>query len=256
MPISQVCAIVLAAGKSKRFISNNQSKLLTKLCGKELILYPLDLLESLKIKKTFVLGASRHEICSVLSDHAKQTAAFVYQEEQRGTGHALACSRDHWSRSHILVLNGDMPLVTPDLIEKLINQNASSQADLSFVVFKASDPGTYGRVITDQISGKTKIVEYKDCSEEEKQVNLVNAGIYLFKKEFLEKYIDALSDKNESREFYLTDLVLLASDNGFKVDTLIAEESLVLGVNTVQDFIKIEAIMQEKTDLRLIEICS
>lgn len=256
MPISQVCAVVLAAGKSKRFISNNPSKLLTKLCGKELVLYSLDLLENLKIKKTFVLGANRHEICAALSDHARQTATFVYQEEQRGTGHALACSRDHWSRSVILVLNGDMPLVTPALIEKLINQNASTQADLSFVVFKASDPGTYGRVLIDSSNQSAKIVEFKDCSDEEKQINLVNAGIYLFKKEFLEKYIDALSDKNESGEFYLTDLVLLASDNGFKVDTLIADESLVLGVNTVQDFIKIEALMQKKTGLKLMEICS
>ncbi len=253
MPISQVCAVVLAAGQSKRFLSNYKSKLLAKLCGKELILYSLELLEHSKIKKTFVLGHDRHEICSLVSEHAKQTASFVYQEIQRGTGHALACSKDHWSRSMVLVVNGDMPLLSSRLIEQLINENFKSQADVSFVAFKAAYPGTYGRVMIDAESSKAKIVEYKDCSEREKQVDLVNAGLYLFKKEFLEKYIDALSDKNESGEFYLTDLIGLASDNGLKVEIIQAAEEEVLGVNTVADFLKAEAILRRKIIANLIE---
>lgn len=243
MPLSNVCAVVLAAGQSKRFLSKT-SKLLTKICGKEMISFPLSLLESLDIKKTFVLGHEREQVSTLISKKAKHSTSFVYQNEQLGTGHALACSRKKWCRNSVLALNGDMPLVTSNLVKKLITEHKQKAAAISFVAFKATDPGQYGRVFC--ADGKVEIVEWKDCSDEQRTNNLVNAGLYIFAKDFLEQSIDELSDKNASAEFYLTDLVAIASSKDLTVNVVEAPEAECLGVNTVEELEAAEAALKAR----------
>lgn len=235
--MQNIYAVVLAAGRSKRFLGPT-SKLLTPLCGRPVLLYCLQLLESLNLPKSFVLGHEAEKVQTLIEQHAQQPASFDLQTEQLGTGHAVACSQQSWQGSQILVLNADMPLVTPELIDKLVTSHVSTRATASFVAFEATDPGSYGRVI--QSHDSVQIIEAKDCSDTEKQARLVNAGIYLFERKFLENYINKLENKNASREFYLTDLIGIASNQNLKINVIKAPEKILLGINTLEDFALVE----------------
>lgn len=248
MPLSRVSAVVLAAGASKRF-SGKDSKLLTKVGGKEMVRFPLELLDSLNLRKTFVLGHEKDKVAELIGQHAKHPVHFAFQHEQRGTGHALACAKKEWPFCGVLVLNADMPLVTPSLVKKLVSHHFESGSAVSFVAFNAADPAEYGRVFSD--GDKVKIVEAKDCSDEQKKNTLVNAGIYVFEKVFLTESVEKLSDQNASGEFYLTELVEIASSKGLKVSVIDAPEQECLGVNTLDELERAEKVLTEEQENQL-----
>jgi bifunctional UDP-N-acetylglucosamine pyrophosphorylase/glucosamine-1-phosphate N-acetyltransferase len=108
-------AVVLAAGRSTRF-KTQKSKQLYPICGQAMVVYPLRVLESLSIPISLVLGYQRDEIRHEVEREGVKDVAFVVQEEQKGTGHALACTQHTWDKEHLLVLNGDTPLITKDLL--------------------------------------------------------------------------------------------------------------------------------------------
>jgi bifunctional UDP-N-acetylglucosamine pyrophosphorylase/glucosamine-1-phosphate N-acetyltransferase len=241
MLLQDIYTVVLAAGRSSRFLGPD-SKLLTKLAGQELVLYPLQLLEALKLPKNFVLGHAAERIKPLLESRAKFPINFAYQLQQLGTGDALACSQENWQGKHILVLNADMPLLSTALLENLATAHTAASATITFGAFCTKTPNSYGRVV--QSVQQIKIVESKDCNEAEKQINLVNAGVYLFERNFLEENIHKLDANNMAQEFYLTDLIGLGSAHGQKIQLIEASETEALGINTLQDFAVAETALR------------
>ena len=228
--MSNVHAVVLAAGKSSRFIGP-WSKLLTPLNGQEMVLYSLKLLEQLKLPKTFVLGHQHELIQPLLAKHSSLPELyFALQTLQLGTGHALACSRDSWTKPNILVLNGDMPLLQAKLVQQLIAKHNQTQAVVSFVTFNASNPINYGRVFVNH--NNVRIVEHRDCNAQQLTCKQVNAGVYLFAREFLEQNLEKLDYNNAAKELYLTDLISIASKAKHQIVTLLGPENQLLGINT------------------------
>src|SRR5579871_4996801 len=116
--ITNVQAIILAAGKATRF-GTGKSKLLEKICGQEMILYPTKVFESLSIPTTLVVGYQKESVIDAVKKAHGDAVSFVVQEKQEGTGHAILCSQQTWHKEHILIINGDCPLVTVDIIEQL-----------------------------------------------------------------------------------------------------------------------------------------
>lgn len=241
--MQKVYAVILAAGRSKRF-AGPTSKLLTPLCQQPVVLYSLKLVESLNLPKSFVLGHEAEKIQALISQEAKQPTNFDLQSEQLGTGHAVACSQKSWLGEQILVLNADMPLVPADLVTKLIQLQCTTNSALSFVAFRATSPGSYGRIV--QSPSGIEIIEFKECSPEQQKINLVNAGIYIFSRTFLEKNLAKLSSGNTAHEFYLTDLVKIATEQKLTVNLLEAAEKFTLGINTREDFALVETILQKQ----------
>jgi bifunctional UDP-N-acetylglucosamine pyrophosphorylase/glucosamine-1-phosphate N-acetyltransferase len=237
-------AVVLAAGKSSRFIGP-QSKLLTKLAGQEILLYSLKLLESLKLPKTYVLGHQKTELQTLIIAHQNSPTAFALQAEPLGTGHALVCSLDSWTGTDILVLNGDMPLLDIALLQSFILQHRNQRADISFITFNAQNPSGYGRVIATPQT--VKIVEHKDCNAAQLLQTKVNAGVYLFARDFLRQNLPRLNTSNAAKEFYLTDLIALGSLQQCKIATFQGPEELLVGINTNAEFAVAEAILKRKT---------
>lgn len=230
---SKLQAIVLAAGKAKRF-KTGRTKLLEKICGQEMILYATKMLEQLKIKTTIVVGHQKNDIQRIITDHHADTILFAHQEKQLGTGHAVLCTKEHWQSENILVLNGDMPLITEEIIIELYQQHSQSKAAISFVISHLDHPNhSYGRVIkhADQIT----IVEAKDFKGDPNDHCWINAGIYLINKNFLEKYIEKIESNNANNEFYLTDLVGIASDQSLSVKTVSAPFDRIRGVNNLEE---------------------
>lgn len=236
-------SIILAAGKSTRFNSNG-TKLIEKICGRPMIVYTLKLLEELNIDATFVVGHQKELIENIIlkniSNNTNINVNFVLQKEQLGTGHAVACTQEVWEKDNILIINGDTPLVNNKIIEELYKKHIESNAAISFVVAKCpSDNHAYGRIIKDK-SG-IKIVEAKDFNKNIYTENYdINAGIYIAKTDFLKNCINKINTQNASKEFYLTDLIQIASDQNLTVTIYKAEFDIVMGINTPYELWKTE----------------
>jgi len=238
-------AIILAAGKSTRF-NTKQSKLTEKICGQEMILYPTKLLASLGIATTVVVGYQREIVESLIRKNHGERVKFVHQKEQIGTGHALLCTQELWDKKHILILNGDVPLINSDLINSLYQKHIKENAQVTFVTAHNIDPSlsAYGRVV--QEGNKIKIIEAKDDKEERKEHCCINAGIYLINKDFLQTAIHELEKSKVTGELYITDLIHNASDKGLKVETVSTSFDIIRGINTLQELWAVEQIKRSE----------
>jgi len=248
--MNEIQAVVLAAGKSTRF-GTHFNKLLMPLYGKPLITHITDIVRQCGMDTTVVLGHLREQVMQAIT-HRIPTVSYAYQEEQRGTGHALLCSRSSWHCDNILVLNGDMPLLTVALIEEMIAQHKNSDAAVTFVVaYPNTTRHAYGRVLTD--NEFVRIVEAKDFTGDMNYNYPINAGIYLFKRSFLETHIDELQTQNAQKQLYVTDLIGIASGLNFGVTLVESSYDIVRGVNTMAEFVAVQHAMHERIMLQWLE---
>lgn len=244
-------AIVPAAGKSTR-LKNGRNKLTEHICGQPMIVFATKMLQSLHIPTTLVVGQQKEIIQHCLETHNVH-ATYISQEEPLGTGHAVRCTQNIWHKDHILVLNGDVPLITADIIQQLFEKHLSSDAAVSFVMAHNTDPQTgYGRVVKDT-SGKVAIIEAKEFIGDPSEHCCINAGIYIFKRTFLEAYIDRLNPNKISNEYHITDLVALASAHDLPIATIIAPFDLVRGVNDQHELWAAEQIQRAHIIKELME---
>jgi bifunctional UDP-N-acetylglucosamine pyrophosphorylase / glucosamine-1-phosphate N-acetyltransferase len=239
MAATSVRAIVLAAGRSSRF-KGRVPKQLFPLCGRPLILYPLQVLSNMNLPVTMVVGYKADEIIALIKEQSFLQPTFVYQEVPLGTGDAVKKTQPYWDTDHILILNGDMPLIDKELINAVIEHHTTTRADITFVATYAFDPTGYGRVI--QEKGMISIIEHKECSEQQLSIDYVNAGVYLIKRQFLEAYLSTLSHHESSGEFYLPDLIQQACEREGRVEIVNAPYDGVRGINTLYEFWEVEQI--------------
>jgi bifunctional UDP-N-acetylglucosamine pyrophosphorylase / glucosamine-1-phosphate N-acetyltransferase len=237
-------AIILAAGKSKRF-KTGSSKLTQTLCGQPMILYQTLLFEKMNIETSVVIGHFKDELQKIITAVSNTLITFVEQKEQKGTGHALACTQSLWQKKYILVCNGDVPLITSEIINELYEKHVLTNAMVSFVTAHDTNPtNQYGRVIKkgDMIT----IVEAKDLSGSIEDYCCINAGIYLFNRDFLELHIEKLLLNDKAAEYYVTDLVNIASAHHFKINTINAPFDRVRGINTLEELWAAEHIKRSE----------
>lgn len=237
---SSLQAVVLAAGRSSRF-TTSKTKLSHRLCGQELIAFPLQLLSELQIPTTLILGYQK-ELILPLIDQYMPSALWVEQKEQRGTGHAVLCTQSLWTADHILVLNGDVPLLEKSDIEALIEKHISSHATVSCIATYNADPSVkgYGRIIKD--GSRIAIVEQREFTGNPAEQCLLNAGIYIFKRTFLEKTLPFLTTREDHHEIYITDLIEKANSLGEKIELIEVPFDHVRGVNTLHELWIVEHI--------------
>ena len=175
--IDNTQAIVLAAGGSTRF-KTDITKLRFPICGQAMVLYPIKIIAELQIPITVVIGFQKELVQNIIHQANIPNITFVEQKERRGTGHAVACTKSVWHADNILIINGDMPPVTSNIITKLCKSHQKNRAIISFVVAKSDDPNcTYGRIVNDD--HHIKIVEAKHFTASIYDHPLTNAGIYL-----------------------------------------------------------------------------
>lgn len=235
-------AIILAAGRSSRF-NTTTIKLAYPICGQPMIIYPVKLLNDLNIEPTLVLGYQKEVLLSIL-ENSKYKFNYAEQVEQRGTGHAVLCTRQFWNSEDILIINGDMPLIDEKIISKLIKLHKEADATVSFVTAQSIDPQMkgYGRVID-----KDNLIFIQEARDFIGNINdhkFINAGIYCVKRKFLENTIDKLDLHNNSGEFYITDLIRKASEANYVVKTLEASIDVVRGINTLKELATAQSIIQ------------
>jgi bifunctional UDP-N-acetylglucosamine pyrophosphorylase/glucosamine-1-phosphate N-acetyltransferase len=241
-PTTQV--IVLAAGIGSRF-KIDTTKMLIPICGQPMVLYTIQLFNKLQMPITVVVGFQKELVKAAILQTNNDDISFAEQPTMLGTGHALLCSQSTWHADNILVMNGDMPLVTPAIIERLCTEHLKNAAAISIITAHDVDPsGAYGRIVKE--NGITKIVEAKHFTHKITDYPQINAGIYLINRAFLETYLDKIECNEVTREFYITDLVELASRNGKNVVTIEVPFELVHGVNTFKELHTVEQVKQHE----------
>lgn len=238
--IPHIQGIILAAGKSKRF-NTNTTKLVQPICGQPMILYTTKLLRHLSIPTTMVVGHQKETVCSVVQSEHNNEITFIEQNEMRGTGHALWTTKDIWDADTILVINGDAPLITESIIHDLRETHAKANATISFVTAHHTDPeSSYGRVV--EINNKINIVEARHFKGNITEHCCINAGIYLFNRDFLEKYIEKIKPAHDTFEWYITDLIGIASAQELPITMTKVPFDNVRGINTLQELWTTEQI--------------
>ena len=173
-----------------------------------------------------------------------QNLIFVKQDIPNGTGDAIKCTlKNYTDNENILILNGDTPLLSSHLLNNFLEDKHSISAKI--LVAKLDNPFGYGRIIYDKNNNFIEIKEEKDCTENQKNINIINAGIYLFSSELLKKYIPLIENNNSQKEYYLTDIIKIIRNNesNINVKTYLIDEELkyqIHGVNTKQELKDLE----------------
>jgi bifunctional UDP-N-acetylglucosamine pyrophosphorylase/glucosamine-1-phosphate N-acetyltransferase len=241
--------IILAAGLGTRMKSATV-KVLHRAAGRPIIEYVLDLAADVSDQPpVVVVGHQREAVQKAIGNRAR----FVMQEQQLGTGHAVlqaaAILEDAGAKDRrVLILSGDVPLTRPETLRKLIEEHERAGNALTLLTMKLDNPGMYGRIVRDRTTGAVvKIVEAKDASSEEKKIDEVNAGIYVFNGEELFGRLRNLSANNAQGEYYLTDLLAVLRSAGRRVGAMVVDDPVeALGVNSRSELATVESVIQRR----------
>ena len=240
--------IILAAGKGTR-MNTNLPKVMQPLGGHTLISHVIKTAKTNSKDVTVVVGHQkdllREHIASI--DPNIQT---IDQNEQLGTAHAVKTAA-HLIQDNekVLVLYGDVPLISNETIEALI----SSGQECTLLSMMLNDPTGYGRIITNEESLALRIIEQKDASSEEKKIQEVFTGILLIDGNLLKLALDEINNQNAANEYYLTDLVEILSAKGVKINCIQANPAEVVGANNKHELHELESILRKMSAEKLLE---
>ncbi len=236
----------MAAGKGTR-MKSDLVKVLHPVAGTPMLAFPLNLARSLQPDRVaVVVGFQRHW---VRERFGAEDLLFVDQEEQLGTGHAVLTASPAFQnfRGTVLILCGDVPLLTRETVTKFIQFHKEGRNTLSVMTTHLENPGGYGRIFRGRDGQLLRIVEQKDLLAGEEAIREVNTGIYCIEARFLFKALLGLSDQNAQKEYYLTDIVAQASSQGEKAAAWLAEDPMeVMGINTRLDLAKASQYLRRK----------
>lgn len=208
-------AIILAGGKGTR-MKSELPKVLHKVYDRTIIDYVCNACEEAGIENMYIIVGHKAEL---VKEHLKrEDVTFCLQEQQLGTGHAVKQAIDYIEDDDmVLVINGDMPLISSYTIESFKSFLELGNYDAGLVSAVYEDPRGYGRIIRNRFGNLLKIVEQKDCTEDEARVKEINVGLYCFKGKLLKESLNKLNNNNAQNEYYITDVPYYIMQEGGKV---------------------------------------
>ena len=238
-------SVILAAGMGTR-MKSKMPKVLHKVCGKPLSKWVIDASKAAGADKVCAVDGHKAEtVKEVLGDVCK----FALQAEQKGTGHAVMQAIDviKNSKGEVVILNGDTPLITAETINKAIEYHKNNGNQATVITAILDDATGYGRIVRDNDGSVLKIVEQKDASKEEKKINEVNSGMYVFDAQSLVYALDKITPNNAQGEYYLTDTLEILLSAGKKIGGYaISDNDEIRGINDRVQLNEAEKIMQKR----------
>ncbi|MDX8382663.1 MAG: bifunctional UDP-N-acetylglucosamine diphosphorylase/glucosamine-1-phosphate N-acetyltransferase GlmU [Ghiorsea sp.] len=243
---SNLQVIILAAGKGTRMVSN-RPKVLHAVLGKAMLEHVLHAVEDLRPESISVVAG--HGIDQVKEQVGElENLIWVEQKEQLGTGHAVLQVEHVASGADlVLVVCGDTPLLQSETLAALIAGHQQSSADVSVLSAVVEQPQGYGRVMRDDHGQVQGIVEEKDASDAQRQIQEVSSGIFCVNRELLFTYLHQVGNDNAQHEYYLPDVVPLAVAQGKKVQSVVMQDSReMLGINDRAQLAQAETYMQQR----------
>lgn len=263
----KIAVVILAAGLGKRMKNPEKPKVMFSLAGKPLIQYVVELALKVNAERIIpIVGHHREQVIEFITDLLPKLPSpaeggseelpagsedvsnaifdFAIQEPQLGTGHAVMQTEQFLKDfdGEVLVLSGDVPLLSYETIERLIDEHFSNNrfATLLTAIFK--DPTGYGRIIRDSNGNFEKIVEHRDATDKQKQINEMNPAIYIVNCKVLFDSLKRVTTDNDQKEYYLTDIFNFIPKD--KIGTVITENEIeVTGINSAEQLMEMEKVI-------------
>lgn len=236
-------AIILAAGKGVR-MKSELPKVLHPLAGKPLVNHVINNIHKAGVDDiTLVVGYKADEVESAISDKVN----YALQKEQLGTGHAVLMAEKFFVGfdGYVLVACGDAPLISSDSFSSLISKMNTDQVKAAVLTMVLDNPHGYGRMVKDDSGELIEIVEEKDANDEQRKINEVNSGTYVFDSSLLFEGLKNIGNENAQGEYYLPDIIKYIRSKGFKAVTSVLENPVEgSGINSKEELLKIEKYLQ------------
>lgn len=240
--MSQVNIIVLAAGKGKR-MKSDLPKVLVPFMGKPMIKHVLDNSKDFCDKITVVVGYKKDLVANELNEYNVQ---YVHQKEQLGTGHAVLVTEDKFKdfTGDILVLFGDSPLISKNVIKNLIKFHQSKRCVASILTKDSKYLGGCARIVRNENGSFNKSIEFKDLTKELEHITEINIGVMIFNSKVLFDTLKKVTNNNSQNEYYLPDVINILSRNNqigvFKTNQV----PDLFSFNTIEDLREAERLTQ------------
>tara|TARA_R110000868_G_scaffold46866_1_gene154403 strand:- start:3109 stop:4413 length:1305 start_codon:yes stop_codon:yes gene_type:complete len=226
-------------------MKSEMHKVLHPIAGKPMLHHLLDTVDSIGVERTVIVVGARRE--QIEASVAGRNVAIAVQEDQLGTGHAVAQAHDALKgfAGDVLILYGDVPMVSADTMRDMIFRlNNGSDPRAVVLGFRPDDAGAYGRIIADDQGEIEKMVEYKDASNAERGVDLCNSGLMAARSTDLFILLDQISNDNAAGEYYLPDIVMLPGQKSAVIE--VADAAEVAGVNSRAELAAVEGEWQQR----------
>ena len=250
MATSQLAVIVLAAGMGTR-MKSDLPKVMHPLAGRPMVQHLMDTISGLKPDRVVVVvGPGMDQVAQAVAP-----AHTVVQAERLGTGHAVMQAKAELAdfTGDVLVLYGDTPLIARDTLDRMLEERRSPKEPAVVVLgFKPADAGHYGRLVVGA-EGLKAIVEWKDATQDQREIPLCNSGVLAIDGSRLWTLADRITNENAKGEYYLTDLVALARADGACCSFVLGDEEELLGVNSRVELAVAEAIVQRRLRVHAME---
>lgn len=244
--MNNIVITIMAAGEGKR-MNSSLPKVLHTFNNIPMLVRIIK--ESLLISNKIIIITGKYDELIkktineyILDKFELQKIQYVQQRNPCGTGDAIKSTLHLYKKNeNVVILNGDMPLINNNLLTKFIQNSI----DNSIMVCNLENPSGYGRIIYDNNDSTKfiKIQEEKDCDEEQKNINIVNCGLYKFEADLLLNYIPEIKNNNNQKEYYLTDILEILINNNHKIGTYLldkTENKYILGVNNQEELKNLE----------------
>ena len=246
MQEQDLAVIILAAGKGTR-MQNSLAKVLIPVAGKPTLEFVLATAATLNPSRILVVVG--HQADRVQEIFSNQDLEFVLQKEQLGTGHAARQTEQKLTNfeGYILVLCGDMPLIKTETLQRLLREHNKIKAKCSVLTLKSKAKNDFGRIVRDKEGSFLKIVEHREVSDKEKEVDEFNSGVYCFDKNLFFKALSSIDNDNIQKEYYLTDTLEYSVKIGCPVASVQIEDvDEIIGINTPDDLQRVEQLLKDR----------
>ena len=246
MQNQDLAVIILAAGKGTR-MQNSLAKVLIPVAGKPTLEFVLDTASTLNPSRILVVVG--HQADRVKEIFSNRGLEFVLQKEQLGTGHAARQTEQELTNFEgcILVLCGDMPLIKTETLQQLLREYKKKKAKCTFLTLKSKAKNDFGRIIRDEKGSFLKIIEHREVTEKEKEVDEFNSGVYCFDKGLFFKALSSIDADNIQKEYYLTDTLQYLVKVGCPVASVQIEDTdEIIGINTPYDLQRVEQLLKNR----------
>lgn len=256
--MEKYAAVILAAGKGTRMnegLASPIPKVMFSLKGKPIIDWSVQSIKNAGVERVVLVVGYKKEL---IEEYFGDKVEYAVQEEQLGTGHAVAQARLLLGNQTeaVIVFYGDNPLYKPESIQKLINTFEDPEGGVKptiammSAVFPNPEFWAFGRILRDEAGDLIGIVEQKDCTPEQLKIQESNCGFYIFDSNWLWENISKLETVNAQHEYYLTDMIKLAKDQGKRIIAIpVCSEEESLGINNPEQLKQAEMVLQKRDEI-------
>ncbi len=244
--LDELAVVILAAGKGTR-MKSDLVKVLHPVAGSAMLSYSLDLARSLKPERLVIVVGFQADL--IQEKFKADDVSFALQKEQLGTGHAVLAAKPALQgfQGRVLILSGDVPLLTEATVGRFLTSHQARQAALSVMTVELQNPRGYGRILRNDDGSLWRITEDKDLKPGEEKISEINTGIYCVDSDFLFSALSQVTPQNAQKEYYLTDIVARASSEKKKVLPFRVEDSLeVMGINNRVELARANQYLRKK----------